>query len=69
MCHFLKPFKITQELSQKISYRSEHWYDSCFYDVYYGTAKKQRRNRRNPPSAAQWNKPGHQEKKKSNFFS
>ena len=44
MCHFLKPLKITQELSQKISYSSELWYDSCFYDVYYGTAKKRRQN-------------------------
>ncbi len=37
MCHFLKPLKITQELSQKMSYSSELWYGSCFYDVYYGT--------------------------------
>ena len=38
MCHFLKPLKLTQELSQKISYSSELWYGSCFYDVYEGTA-------------------------------
>ena len=34
MCHFLKPLKLTQELSQKMSYRCELWYDSCFYGVY-----------------------------------
>ncbi len=38
MCHFLKPG--TQEPSQKMSYSSELWHGSCFYDVYYGTAKK-----------------------------
>ena len=53
MCHFLKPLKLTQELSQKMSYSSELRYGSCFYDVYSGTAKKKRQNRRNrrkPPS-------------------
>ena len=30
MCHFLKPLKLTQELSQKMSYSSELWYGSCF---------------------------------------
>ena len=57
MCHFLKPLKLTQELSQKMSYSSELWYGSCFYDVYSGTAKKRRRNRRyrrKPPSAAEF---------------
>ncbi len=34
MCHFLKPLKLTQELSQKMSYSSELWYGSCFYYVY-----------------------------------
>ncbi len=34
MCHFLKPLKLTQELSQKMSYSSELRYGSCFYDVY-----------------------------------
>ncbi len=55
MCHFLKPLKLTQELSQKMSYSCELWYGSCFYDAYSGTAKKRRRNRRyrrKPPSAA-----------------
>ncbi len=55
MWHFLKPLKLTQELSQKMSYSSELWYGSCFYDVYSGTAKKRRRNRRyrrKPSSAA-----------------
>ncbi len=28
MCHFLKPLKLTQELSQKMSYNSELWYGS-----------------------------------------
>ena len=46
MCYFLKPLNLTQELSQKISYSSELWYGSCFYDVYKGTAKKRRKNRR-----------------------
>ena len=32
-------------------YRSELWYGSCFYDVYYGTAKKRRRK---PPLAAEF---------------
>ena len=45
-CHFLKPLKLTQELSQNLSYSCELWYGSCFYDVYSGTAKKRRRNRR-----------------------
>ncbi len=26
MCHFLKPLKLTQELSQKMSYSSELWF-------------------------------------------
>ncbi len=34
MCHFLIPLKLTQELSQKMSYSSEFLYGSCFYDVY-----------------------------------
>ncbi len=34
MCHFLKPLKLTQELGQKMSYSSEFWYGSYFYDVY-----------------------------------
>ncbi len=34
MCHFLKPLKLAQELSQKMSYSCELWYGSCFYDVY-----------------------------------
>ena len=55
----LKPLqlKITQKLSQKMSYSSEFWYGSCFYDAYSGTAKKRRRNRRyrrKPPSAAEF---------------
>ena len=57
MCNFLKPLKLTQELSQKMSYSSELWYGRCFYDVYSGTAKKLRRNhryRRKPPSAAKF---------------
>ena len=55
-CGCATPLKLTQELSQKISYSSELWYGSCFYDVYSGTAKKRRRNRRyrrKPPSAAE----------------
>ncbi len=57
MCHFLKPLKLTQELSQEMSYRNELWYGSFFYNVYSGTAKKRRRNRRcrrKPPSAAEF---------------
>ena len=38
ICHFLKPSKLTQELSQKMSYSSELWYGTCFYDVYYDPA-------------------------------
>ena len=34
MCHFLKLLKLTHELSQKMSYSSELWYGSCFYDIY-----------------------------------
>ncbi len=30
MYHFLKPLKLTQELSQKMSYSNELWYGSCF---------------------------------------
>ena len=39
--------------SRKMSYSSEIWYGSSFYDVYQGSVEKQRWNRRKPPSATE----------------
>ncbi len=37
-----------------MSYNSEIWYGSSFYDGYQGTVEKQRWNRRKPPSATEF---------------
>ena len=53
MCHFLKPKLKVKGTQLKKSYRSEILHGSCFIEVQYGTVKKRRRNRRNPPFPAE----------------